>query len=48
MEKMDAIKDIAARTGGNMGGSIVATGTPEVIIKCKESYTGQFLKKHLK
>ena len=34
--------------GGDMGGSIVATGTPEEIVKCKESYTGQFLKQYLK
>jgi len=29
--------------GGNRGGTIVATGTPEEIIKVKESYTGKFL-----
>ena len=34
--------------GGDMGGTIVATGTPEQIIKCKDSYTGQFLKPYLK
>ena len=34
--------------GGDMGGTIVATGTPEEIIKCKESYTGQFLKQYIK
>ena len=34
--------------GGDMGGTIVATGTPENISKCKESYTGQFLKNILK
>ena len=34
--------------GGDMGGTIVATGTPEQIIKCKDSYTGQFLKQYLK
>ena len=33
--------------GGEMGGSIVATGTPEEVAKVKESYTGQFLKKVL-
>ena len=33
--------------GGNMGGTIVATGTPEEIAKCKDSYTGQFLKQYL-
>ena len=33
--------------GGDMGGTIVATGTPEEIAKCKDSYTGQFLKQYL-
>jgi len=30
--------------GGNLGGQIVATGTPEEVSLVKESYTGQFLK----
>ncbi|MGL5742563.1 MAG: excinuclease ABC subunit UvrA [Legionella sp.] len=30
--------------GGSKGGRIVATGTPEQVAKCKQSYTGQFLK----
>jgi len=30
--------------GGDRGGQIVATGTPEEVAKVKESYTGQFLK----
>ncbi len=34
--------------GGVDGGQIVATGTPEDIMKCKESYTGKYLKKYLK
>ena len=34
--------------GGDGGGTIVATGTPEEVAKVKESYTGQFLKKILK
>ena len=29
--------------GGNRGGTIVAIGTPEEIVKVKESYTGKFL-----
>lgn len=33
--------------GGDGGGMIVATGTPEDIAKVKESYTGEFLKKVL-
>ena len=34
--------------GGDAGGSIVATGTPEQIAKVPESYTGQYLKNMLK
>ena len=30
--------------GGDGGGTLVAAGTPEEIAKCKESYTGQYLK----
>ena len=30
--------------GGDQGGQIIATGTPEMIAKCPDSYTGQFLK----
>ncbi|KOY76763.1 UvrABC system protein A [Apilactobacillus kunkeei] len=30
--------------GGDGGGEIIATGTPEEIVKVKESYTGQYLK----
>ncbi len=33
--------------GGNAGGEIIATGTPEDIAKVKKSYTGQYLKKVL-
>ncbi len=33
--------------GGAQGGSVVATGTPEAIADCNESYTGQFLKDKL-
>ena len=33
--------------GGDGGGTIVATGTPEQIAEVGESYTGQFLKKVL-
>ncbi|MBO5566887.1 MAG: excinuclease ABC subunit UvrA [Succinivibrio sp.] len=29
--------------GGDEGGTIIATGTPEEIAKCSNSYTGQFL-----
>ena len=33
--------------GGKEGGQIIATGTPEDIVKLKHSYTGQFLKEEL-
>ena len=33
--------------GGDGGGQIVVTGSPESVIKHKTSYTGRYLKKHL-
>ena len=33
--------------GGEKGGNVVFSGTPEKIIKCRSSYTGKFLKKFL-
>ncbi|MBR1416186.1 MAG: excinuclease ABC subunit UvrA [Bacilli bacterium] len=33
--------------GGNLGGEVVATGTPEEVVKNQSSYTGQYLKKYL-
>ena len=33
--------------GGDRGGTLVASGTPEDIAKCKDSYTGQFLRSKL-
>ncbi len=33
--------------GGDKGGNIVATGTPEEVAKCAASYTGQFLQEKL-
>lgn len=33
--------------GGDKGGNIVATGTPEEIVKCKKSLTGKYLKDKL-
>lgn len=33
--------------GGDKGGYVVATGTPEEIAECSESYTGQFLKEKI-
>ncbi len=34
--------------GGDGGGTVVKCGTPEEIAKCRESYTGKYLKKTLK
>ncbi|MCR4576762.1 MAG: excinuclease ABC subunit UvrA [Clostridiales bacterium] len=34
--------------GGDMGGSVVACGTPEQVAACDASYTGRFLKEILK
>ncbi len=33
--------------GGDEGGQVIATGTPEQIVKCKQSFTGKYLKKYL-
>ncbi|MDT4967031.1 MAG: excinuclease subunit [Acidobacteriota bacterium] len=33
--------------GGDAGGYVVATGTPEAIMKAKASHTGRYLKQHL-
>ena len=42
----DYIIDIGPE-GGEGGGTIVATGTPEEVAECKESYTGKYIKKYL-
>ena len=34
--------------GGEAGGTVVATGTPEKIVQVEESYTGKFLKPYIK
>lgn len=33
--------------GGDKGGTILCTGTPEDVAKCEESYTGKYIKKML-
>ena len=45
-ERADYIIDIGPE-GGDEGGTIIASGTPEQIIKVENSYTGQYLKKVL-
>lgn len=47
IKRADHLIDLGPE-GGNRGGTIVVTGTPEEIAACEESYTGQFLKKMLK
>jgi excinuclease ABC subunit A len=37
----------SAPEGGDKGGKIIATGTPEKIAKSAKSYTGHFLKTKL-
>jgi len=34
--------------GGDRGGELIAEGTPEQIMKEKGSYTGQYLKAHMR
>ena len=34
--------------GGEQGGEVVATGSPEELCQSKKSYTGRYLKKFLK
>ena len=46
VKRADHIIDLGP-DGGDRGGEIVASGTPEEVAKVKESYTGQFLKEIL-
>lgn len=47
IKQADHVIDIGPE-GGEAGGYLVATGTPEEIAACKESYTGHYLKEKLK
>lgn len=47
IKQADYIIDLGPE-GGDFGGTIVAKGTPEEVVKAKESYTGQYLKDYLK
>ena len=42
----DYIIDIGPN-GGDDGGKVIAKGTPEEIVKVKESFTGEYLKSKL-
>ena len=33
--------------GGDGGGTVVVTGTPEEVAECEQSFTGQYLKRAL-
>ena len=46
IKRADHIIDLGP-DGGDRGGTLVITGTPEEVALCEESYTGQFLKKLL-
>ena len=43
----DHIIDLGPK-GGDEGGEVIAQGSPEEVAECKNSYTGQYLKKILK
>ena len=46
IKNADYIIDLGPEAG-EKGGQIVAAGTPEELVKVKESYTGQYLKRYL-
>lgn len=46
IKNADHIIDLGPE-GGNKGGEIVVTGTPEEVAACEESYTGKYLRKML-
>ncbi|MEE1278383.1 MAG: hypothetical protein UHE86_04905, partial [Acutalibacteraceae bacterium] len=43
IKSADHIIDLGPE-GGAKGGTVIATGTPEEVVKCDKSYTGKFLK----
>jgi len=47
IKRADHIIDLGPE-GGDRGGEIIGTGTPEELSENENSYTGQFLKKVLK
>ena len=46
IKRADHIIDLGPE-GGDEGGRVVATGTPEEVARCEASYTGQYLRKVL-
>jgi excinuclease ABC subunit A len=47
IKSADYIIDLGPE-GGDAGGRIVAEGTPETVCRNPKSYTGKYLKAHLK
>ncbi len=47
IKSADRVIDLGPE-GGDRGGSVVFEGTPEELVKCKDSYTGRYLKSYLK
>ncbi len=47
LKTADHIIDLGPE-GGDGGGKVLAEGTPEQIAKVKSSYTGNYLKEHLR
>ncbi|MEG0762362.1 MAG: hypothetical protein RR424_00915, partial [Oscillospiraceae bacterium] len=43
IKRADYIIDLGPE-GGNAGGEIIVTGTPEQVAECDKSYTGAYLK----
>lgn len=46
IKSADFIVDLGPE-GGDRGGNLIFEGTPEELVDCKESYTGQYLKREL-
>jgi excinuclease ABC subunit A len=47
VKSADYIIDLGPE-GGDRGGEVVCTGTPEEVARCEKSYTGQFLREKLR
>jgi excinuclease ABC subunit A len=47
IKSVDYVIDLGPE-GGDLGGEVIATGTPEEVAKVKKSYTGQWLGKYFK
>jgi excinuclease ABC subunit A len=45
IKSADWVIDLGPEAGSE-GGNVVVAGTPEQVMECKESYTGEFLRRH--